>query len=218
MTGAALRGIRIFLVDDHPAVLEGLTLLLTRHGATVCGAASDCAAAEAGIDRLQPDLVLVDLSLVHENGLDLVAGLNTDRIKTLVYTMHDDARLIKAALDAGARGYVTKRELTDILQEAISRVLSGQTYISPVAQAALAAPDPLTDLWVAMEKLSPRERDIFLLAGDGLSAPEIAERFGVSISTVETHISRIIGKLDCAGTKEMRRLAIQHNTTLLKSL
>lgn len=214
MTTISLQGVRIFLVDDHPAVLEGLKLLLAHYGVVVCGAAASRAAALEEIQRLRPDLVLVDLSLADENGIDLLADLGPARIKALVYTMHDDAVRIQTALAVGAHGYVTKRELTGTLKEALCAVLADQIYLSPLAQAALAIPDPLADLRTALAKLSTREHDIFLLAGDGLSAPEIAEQLGVSVSTVETHISRIVGKLDCTGTKEMRRLAIQYKSTL----
>lgn len=211
MTTPSLEGIRIFLVDDHPAVREGLQILLSRYGITVCGEAGDCSGAVAGIAAQRPDLALVDLSLCNESGLELLKLLRPSGLKMLVYTMHDDARQIRAALSAGASGYVTKRELTETLREAIAAVLAGTSYLSPVAAAAfqVGLSDDTAD---KIQKLSPREFDIFRRIGNGDSATDISAALQISISTIETNFARIIAKLELSGTKELRRLAISHRS------
>ena len=211
MTATSLQGIRVFLVDDHPAVREGLQILLSRYGITVCGESGNCSGAVAGIAAQQPDLALVDLSLGNESGLKLLKHLRPSGLKMLVYTMHDDARQIRAALAAGAHGYATKRELTDTLREAITAVLAGTSYLSPVAAAAFQA-DLSDDAADKILRLSPREFDIFRRVGNGDSAADIAAALLISISTIETNFARIIAKLELSGTKELRRLAISQRS------
>ncbi|MFH1139457.1 MAG: response regulator transcription factor [Pseudomonadota bacterium] len=205
-----LQGISVFLVDDHPAVTEGLTILLSRYGIVVRGQAGSREKALRALATVVPDLVLVDLSLGSDNGLDLIADLKSAGMKTLVYTMHDDAWHIRSALAAGANGYVTKREITDTLPDAIGAILAGQRFLSPGAAEALAAGDPAAEKQIAWDRLSAREREIFRGAGEGLSTVDIADELQISVSTVETNIARIISKLGLSGTKEMRRRAIQH--------
>lgn len=214
MDDAPLSAVRILLVDDHPAVQEGLEMILIRYGLNVCGKATSRTQALALMAELTPDLLLVDLSLGPESGFDLLNDIQQSSVRTLVYTMHADTWSVRSALTAGANGYVTKQESAATLHEALVAVAAGRRYLSPEAEAALATPDPLAELWTAVENFSSREHDIFRLAGDGFSAPEIADTLAISVSTVETYISRIVAKLDCSGTKEMRRLAIQYKNTL----
>ena len=100
----SFQGIKVFLVDDHPAVTEGLTILLARYGIVVCGEAGGLEEALKALTTVTPDLVLIDLSLGSDNGLDLITDLKSAGIKSLVYTMHDDAWHILAAFDAGVNG------------------------------------------------------------------------------------------------------------------
>ncbi len=200
--------IRVFLLDDHPAVREGIALLLARYNMTVCGEAGSGQEAMQQLAGLVPDLLLLDLSLGDESGLDLIEDVKASGIKVLIYTMHDDPRQIRLALAAGADGYVTKREISSILYEAVHAIRAGQLYLSPVALASInnqGMPDKLGSL---VERLSPRELAIFKQIGRGCSKSEIAETLEISTSTVETHYTRIIAKLECSGTREMRRRAI----------
>jgi two-component system, NarL family, invasion response regulator UvrY len=209
-TGMPSRKIRIFILDDHPAVREGLANLLSRFGMTVCGEAGSCKETMQALLEVFPDLVLVDLSLGDESGLDIVPYLHAAGIKSLIYSMHDDAWNIRRSMNAGVNGYVTKREMADTLNEAIQQVLADQTYISPAAAEALqeqafSGEDP-----ALLEKLSHREHDVFRLAGEGCSTTEMADELHIAVSTVETNLARIIVKLGLPGTKELRRYAIQH--------
>jgi DNA-binding NarL/FixJ family response regulator len=204
------RGARIFLVDDHPAVRQGLSLLLNGQGIVVCGEAENSGQTLQRLADAQADLVLVDLSLGSESGLDLICALHARGESILVYSMHDDAQHIESAFAAGAQGYVTKREMVTTLLEAIKAVLSGRRYVSPVAAQILADKLISGQTRVQVDCLSERELEIFKHTGMGHSSAEIAELLNISPRTVESYYARIIEKLGLTGVKTMRRLAIQH--------
>jgi two-component system, NarL family, invasion response regulator UvrY len=204
-----LNRVRIFLVDDHPAVRQGLSLLLSGEGLAVCGEAANREQTLRHLDAAEPGLVLVDLNLGGESGLELVRELHAAGVKTLVYSMHDDARSIESAFASGAQGYVTKREMVSTLLEGVRSVLKGQRYVSPAAAQVLAekliAGQGRTDV----DCLSERELAIFKCSGLGYSTAEIAELMCISPRTVESYYARIVEKLRLDGIKSMRRLAIQ---------
>lgn len=202
----ALRGPRIFLADDHPAVREGLTLRLLQEGFVVCGEAENRATLLETIDASRADIALVDLTLCGENGLDLIGELRARDIPVLVYSMHEDAETVRMALDRGARGYVAKRETSVELMAGVRRVLAGQRYLSPRVAAALAAcPQPPA---AQAGALSDRERQTLDLLSRGEGNAEIAAALGVSVRTVESYYSRILTKLDLEGMKALRKYAI----------
>lgn len=144
MRGAG-RATRVFLVDDHPAVREGLRLLLRQAGIDVCGEAADAAGALGAVRDAAPDLVMVDLSLGEESGLPLLRALGgaAPGVPLLVHSMHEDPFHVQQALAAGAAGYVTKREVASLLAHAIGELLEGRQYTSPRAAQALAPAPPL---------------------------------------------------------------------------
>jgi DNA-binding NarL/FixJ family response regulator len=200
---------RILLVDDHPAIREWLSQLLIQNGLVVCGEAVTVAQTLDLLATARPDLVVVDLSLRKENGLDLVAALSARGVPSVVYSMYDDVLHIEAAFAAGALGYVTKRAMTTALMDAIREVLAGRRYLCPAAAQALAVHHLSGGL---IDRLSEREREIFTRTGAGYSAADIARHFSLSISTVETHYTRICDKMGYNGIKELRRQAILYVT------
>jgi len=210
MPDLPLQGIRVFLVDDHPAVREGLSLLLAHKGLVICGEASCKDEALPLLATAEPDIVLVDLTLGDESGITLIETLRKDdcAIKCLVYSMHDDSERIQAALAAGANGYVTKREVAATLLTAIADILAGGCYLSPIVETALqqAAPD---ENRLVLERLSERERELFRKMGEGFSTADLARYFDISPKTVETYYTRIMEKLDLVGAKEIRQKAIR---------
>jgi DNA-binding NarL/FixJ family response regulator len=124
---------RIFLVDDHPLVREGLANLISgQNDLIVCGEAEDSAGAITGIAKTRPDVALVDISLKNESGLELVKNLESQfpLVALIVLSMHDEALYAERALRAGARGYVMKRESTKSVLGSIRRVLEGGVYVS----------------------------------------------------------------------------------------
>jgi len=205
---------RVFLVDDHPLVREGLANLINHQDdLTVCGEAEDSAEAMAGIARTQPDVALIDISLKNESGLELVKNLD-DRFPELgqiVLSMHDEALYAERALRAGARGYVMKRETTKSVLTAIRRVLGGDTYISDrvvnvmarrMSSRKAAAKSPV-------ERLSDRELEIFRLLGQGRTTSQIAEDLRLSLKTVQAYCARAKEKFGVSSLTELLRAAIR---------
>lgn len=204
----AERALRIFVVDDHPAVREGLALLLGQHGIEVCGEAEDSRQTMAGLKAAKADVVLVDLTLQRENGLTLIEELHARGVAVLVYSMHEDAVHIKRAFTAGACGYVTKREGASTLVQAIREVAAGRRYLSERASHALLN-GGLDTVESKRMGLSDQETLVLQWLGEGDSLEEIASRLCISSRTVETYCQRIMEKLGLGGMKELRRCAIQ---------
>src|SRR4029450_4080838 len=164
---------RIFLVDDHPLVRQGLATLINEQNAlVVCGEAEDSAGAMTGIAKTRPDVALVDISLKNESGLELVKNLDSQfpLVALIVLSMHDEALYAERALRAGARGYVMKRESTKSVLASIRRVLEGGVYVSErivnrlVQGPGVSREAPVTS---PVERLSDRELEIFRLLGQG---------------------------------------------------
>jgi DNA-binding NarL/FixJ family response regulator len=195
----------VFLVDDHPLVREALEHLLTGAGIAVAGQADGNATALAHPALAASRLAVVDLTLGEENGIDLIKRLTTRGLAVVVYSMHEGSTVIRRALDAGADGYVTKREAAQSLLEAIRAALAGDRYLSPRAVAALQELTPL-------DVLNGQQQRIFKLLGQGLTNEEIARQLGISVRTLESYCVRINDKLGLQGIKELRRLAIHHRS------
>jgi len=204
--------IRIAIVDDHPAVREGLALLLHPKGIVVCAEAGSCEEALPAVLREKPDVVLVDLSLGSEDGTALLEKLHSNHFPSLVYSMYEDGRKITDAFLAGAQGYVTKREVHGVLVHAIAEVAQGRRYVSPRAAVALAEyavsrpkDNPLTEL-------SVQEQQVYRLLEQGKSTRSIAEAMGISVRTVESYCERICVKLDLEGMRALRIFAESHHS------
>ncbi len=204
---------RVLLVEDHPLVRHGVRMLLEQAGMTVCGEAESQAEALQALAATHPHLLLVDLTLWEESGLDLIRALPHDASapKVLVYSMHEDWLHVRQAFQAGAQGYVTKRELSEVVLEAIQTVLSGGVYTSPRAARAIAEAGLETHL-ENLHEFSDREWEIFRLLGRGLGVADLAEALAISGRTVETHCSRMLVKLGLKGMKELRLLAVGDKT------
>jgi DNA-binding NarL/FixJ family response regulator len=196
--------IRILLVDDHPAVRQGVAVLLAPEGIEVCAEAENRADALGDISHLHPDLAVVDLSLDGEDGFRLIAELVALGVRTLVYSMHEDARRVSAAFAAGALGYVTKREFHGVLVQAIREVAAGRRFVSPKAGAGLVEA-PASG---SVRRVSPREDHVYRLLGEGLNVAEIAARLEISGHTAETYFSRLRNKLNLKTMHELRLHAI----------
>jgi len=197
------------MIDDHPAVRQGLKLLLEQDGCIVCGEASSSAETLEQIDAAHADLALLDISLGEENGLECIAQLRQLGIAVLVYSMHEDAETIDKAFAVGADGYVSKREPPEALVAGVFDVLAGNRHISPrpaqnLAKRAVSSPEADRETL-----LSDRERQILFRLGRGESNAEIAAALAIGVRTVETYCTRMIEKLGLEGMKTLRRYAIR---------
>ena len=193
---------RIFLVDDHPLVREGLANLLRGAGLCVAGEAENPRQTLAHPALSESDLVILDLALGEESGLELITQLRARGVAVLIYSMHEGASVIRQALDVDAGGYVTKREASGSLLAAIQAVLAGKRYLSPRAEKAVGEAAPV-------DLLTGQQGRIFHLMGQGLPNEDIARQMGISVRTLESYAARIINKLGLDSIKELRRMAIQ---------
>jgi DNA-binding NarL/FixJ family response regulator len=206
---------RIFLVDDHSLVREGLTKLIEQEpDLCVCGEAADARTAYEGITQSKPDAVVVDLSLQGDSGLDLIKRLQSlaNPPPSLVLSMHDEAFYAERALRAGALGYVMKRETSGRVIGALRAILSGQLYVS-AAISAQAAEKFLRTRAVAsgspLDSLTDREIEVFRRIGQGQENRRIAEELHLSLKTVQTHCAHIKEKLGFENATVLMREAVR---------
>lgn len=206
---------RVFVVDDHPIVRQGLTLLINRESdLAVCGEAEDAQAAMQLITSLRPDIVVVDISLNGPDGLDLLKDLRTryPELPVLILSMHDESIYAERALRAGAQGYIMKQEATEKVLVALRRILSHEIYVSErianrMLQRYIGNPNAARASAVAY--LTDRELEVFRLIGEGHSTRQIAEGLHISVKTVESYQAHIKEKLSLRSARELVQHAIQ---------
>ena len=204
---------RVFLVDDHPLVREGLAARISAQpDMEVCGEAADIESALELIVTKRPSLVIVDIALRNGNGIDLIkrvaaAGVNT---RMLVVSAYDESFFAERALRAGALGYINKQELQGQVVEALRTVLRGERYLSTVmAQRLIAQAIGSKVAHGGTETLTDRELQIFQLIGRGKSTREIAHELNVSVHTIDSHREHIRAKLDLRSGTELIQRAVQ---------
>ena len=193
---------RVLVVDDQTLVREGLvTLLGLLSGIEVVGAAADGEAAVAMVAEHRPDIVLMDLRMPRMDGVEATRQVRSEHPDTqvIVLTTYADDRSILAAIEAGARGYLTKDSGAEEIRRAIETVRQGNALLEPSVQARLLEslargrqPPPGNEL---PDGLTPREAEVLALIAQGLSNQEIATRLFVSEATVKTHINNLFSKI-----------------------
>jgi len=206
--------IRVLIVDDHPIVREGLVRRINaEQDMQACGEAESAAEALEAAEKLQPDLIVVDLGLKDSNGLDLIKDLRIrqPKLPVLVLSMQDESFYAERALRAGARGYIMKQEAAENIIVAIRRVLEGQVYVSENLASRLLETMVTGKHWSedgSIDLLSDRELEVFDLLGRGLATRQIAERLHVSVKTVETYREHIKDKLHIDNANELVHQAV----------
>jgi len=206
---------RIFLVDDHPMMRDGMSRLIdSEPGLTCCGGAKTAEEALCEIPRSAPDLVITDITLPNRSGLDLIKDLvaMNPQILVFVYSMHDEMFYAERALRAGARGYLMKEAGSEKMLEAIRGVLAGEISVSPKISAkilSIFSGASSTGAASQVEKLTDREFDVFQLIGQGKSTKEIAHLLHLSHKTVAVHRGHIKEKLGLASATELTHQAIR---------
>jgi DNA-binding NarL/FixJ family response regulator len=193
---------RIYIVDDHALIRRGLAAMINAEAdLEVCGEAEDCATATSEVSRLLPDMVVVDISLRGNNGIELIKNIKAfdSRILMLVLSMHDESVYALRVLKAGARGYVAKKDVATKILDAIRRIRRGQMYVSDCVSSQMLnriVRGQEAEVESPVAGLSDRELEVVTLIGGGLGTREIATRLHVSVKTVETHRSHIKTKLN----------------------
>ncbi|MFH1741213.1 MAG: response regulator transcription factor [bacterium] len=207
---------RILLVDDHPLIRDGMARAIEKdESLMVCGEAGSVPEALEAVQRTQPDLVCVDISLEESSGIDLVRDLSHREtpIPCLVISMYEDLAYVESAFRAGARGYLLKRESAPKLAGAIRQILRGEVFTSQRVVAGMVGEmsrEPDTPEPAPQDILTHREYEIFQLLGRGVSRAEIADQLCVSAKTVDTHTERIKEKLHFETTFQLLHSAVKH--------
>jgi DNA-binding NarL/FixJ family response regulator len=207
----------VFVVDDHPIVRQGLTLLINREAdLCVCGDAEEMHSALRAIQNLRPDILILDISLNGPDGLELLKHVRgfAPHLPVLILSMHDESIYAERALRAGASGYIMKQEATEKVLVALRRILSGEIYVSErIANSMLqhyvrgANSEPHSFI----SELTDRELEVFRLIGEGLGTRQIAEGLHLSVKTVESYQAHIKEKLCLRSARELVQHAVQWN-------
>ena len=202
--------IRVMLVDDHQMVRNGLkTFLLVHDDLELVGEASNGEQALTTFERVDPDVILMDVKMPRMDGVEATQALlkRDPDVRIIALTSFKDEDLIRKALEAGAMGYLLKDVGVDELAEAIRAAYRGEPTLAPEAawvlfKATRRGPELGDDL-------TEREREVLALLVEGLTNPEIADRLYISDSTVKTHVSNILSKLGVSTRTEAASLALQ---------
>ncbi len=212
--------IKLLLVDDHPIVLDGIkSHLCAQPDFEVVGDANNGQEALRKAKLTLPDVVLMDISMPHMNGLEAMASLRKQvpNAKVLILTMHESKEYIARVVRSGARGYLLKDSAPAELVRAIKAVHAGEVHFSPLVSKVLIEemadgskrsaeappPPPLTE----------REREVLSLIAEGLLNKQIADRLGIGVRTIETHRERIMRKLDIHTVAGLTKYAIARGMT-----
>ncbi|MGA2133277.1 MAG: response regulator transcription factor [Bryobacteraceae bacterium] len=207
--------IRVFVVDDHPIVRQGLSQLINREpDLVVCGEAEDARTALQAIELSKPDILIVDVSLNGPDGIDLLKTIRAQdsKLPVLILSMHDESLYAERALRAGANGYIMKQEATELVLTAIRQILDGSVYVSDrmaqkmVQQFVKGSGVPKRSI---MDELTDRELEVFRLIGQGHGTRQIAEELHLSVKTVESYYAHIKEKLTLRNARELVQRAVQ---------
>ena len=205
---------KVFLIDDHPIVRQGLALFIDREpDLMVCGEADGAALALQAIRDAIPDFIVLDISLDGQDGLELLKVVRSEypNLPVLILSMHDESAYAERALRAGANGYIMKQEATEKVLTAIRQILRGDVYLSDrltkrmlqqFVHGAVPPRDPLA-------KLSDRELEVYRLIGAGHGTRQIADELHVSTKTVESYQAHIKEKLSLRNARELVQHAIE---------
>lgn len=210
---------RIILVDDHPITCRGVAALLDQQpDMRVCGQAQSAAGGMELLQKHDPEVAIVDLSLKGTSGIEFVkSALSTrPRLLVLMVSMYDELLYAPRAFRAGARGYIMKHEASDKILTAIRVIFEGKPYISPrlkekLAERALASRS--NEIEDPVDQLSDREMEVFGLIGDGFTTRQIAERLHLSVKTIDSYREHLKIKLNVGDAASLLQRAIQWTKT-----
>lgn len=213
--------IRIVLADDHWLMRDETRRILEQYpDLRVVGEAEDGQQALELVERLQPDVVILDIRMPKLNGIEVVLGMkeHSPDTKALILTAYDDDDYILALMEAGALGYLLKTARANELTDAVRRVHQGETVLHPAIAAKVAlfwARNRDSTRQEFSEQLSPREREVLHLVAKGLRNKTIADKLSISVRTVEGHFSSLLAKLGFSSRVEAVLYAISQNIVTL---
>jgi DNA-binding NarL/FixJ family response regulator len=201
---------RVLLADDHSLIRQSLRALLEKQGFQVVSEASDGQEALRSVEKTQPEVAILDISMPVLNGVDAARELvkSSPKTRVILLTQHDEDQYVTEALRAGVRGYVLKSQAAEDLLHAIQEVCRGKVYLSPNISGAVVDAY-VSKTYVSPDPLSARERQVLQLVGEGKSTKDIAVHLGISVKTAESHRARLMKKLDIHETASLFRYAIR---------
>jgi DNA-binding NarL/FixJ family response regulator len=201
---------RVLLADDHSLIRQALRALLEKQGFQVVSEASDGQEALRSVEKTQPEVAILDISMPVLNGVDAARELvkSSPKTRVILLTQHDEDEYVTEALRAGVRGYVLKSQAAEDLLHAIQEVCRGKVYLSPNISGAVVDAY-VSKTYVSPDPLSARERQVLQLVGEGKSTKDIAAHLGISAKTAESHRARLMKKLDIHETASLVRYAIR---------
>lgn len=208
--------IRVLIADDHAVLRSGLKLLIsTQADMVVVGEAGDFHGVREKILELRPNVVTLDLSMPGGDAVKVIEDLSREIPETriVILTMHDDASMFRAAFGAGAAGYVVKSAADTELLTAIRTVAAGRSFVNLPGNPGLPSPESLQNINTfdqeALESLSTREHEVLTLVAQGHTNQAIADRLFLSVKTVESYRSRLMGKLNLGTRAELTQFALK---------
>ena len=213
---------KVIVVEDHPLFSKGLiSLIISQPSYMVVGEANNLKSALDQVRNKRPHLVIVDLNLGNEDGIDVIKELKKEYsdIKILVLSMHDERCHAERVLLSGADGYIMKEEAGEKVIEAIKTVMSGKVYLSAAEKerlysfagnSSVTSDEKNTDPINLVRNLTDRQLQIFSLIGKGIGTTEIAAKLAISSKTVDAHKENIKNKIRC-DSSQLRQLAIEWN-------
>ena len=205
--------IRTVVVDDHAVVRSGLKLLLEREpGIEVVGEAGNAKDAVFRARALKPDVILLDVVMPGQSGIDVLPSLlkESPTTKVLVLSMQDDPSYVREAFAAGASGYVLKEAADEEVVAAVREIANGGRYVHPALGARIVAAEAEERAAAEADPLSEREREVLRLLALGHTNQEIANMLYISVRTAETHRAHIMQKLRLSTRAELVRYALGH--------
>ena len=204
--------VRILVVDDHAVVRAGLRALLQDMAdAELVGEAEDARSAIELALELRPDIVIMDIAMPGQNGLETTVRLKKDmpQLQVIILSMHNSKEYVLRALTAGASAYLLKDSAPAELEIALQAVSRGDTYLSPAVSKQVIQHSLGKDQGETKPALTPRQREVLLLIAQGHSTKDIAHRLEVSVKTVETHRMQLMERLAIHDIAGLVRYAIR---------
>ncbi|MGB2899608.1 MAG: response regulator transcription factor [Candidatus Acidiferrum sp.] len=213
-----MKKLRILIADDHGLVRRGAREVLhSRRGWRVVGEVANGREAVQKAKELKPDVAVVDIGMPELDGVEVARQIRetVPDTKVLVLSMHESDQMVRRALEAGARGYLLKSDLTECLAKAVQAVAEGKRFLTPKVSEIVLEGFLKTSSWHQHEKragpgTTPREFEIIRLLAEGKTNKEIAAKLGITVRTVETHRAKIMLKLGLHSLAEIIHYAMRH--------
>jgi two-component system, NarL family, response regulator NreC len=208
-----MKHVRVLLVDDHEIVREGVRAMIERQADwEICGEASTGREAVTLAEKLKPDVVVMDVGMPELNGLEATRQIKRllPEVEVLIFTANETEEIVRQVFQAGARGYLLKSEANKHLIPALEMLCKHRTYFSSKVSEMIFSGFLQGRMGVEDTALTPRERESIQLIAEGRSNKEIAELFGISVKTVETHRAAIMRKLRLESLADLVRYAVRN--------